>query len=47
MIRQAEGLAGNHAIIYNESADMAERSGRCFSERKILGFVLLTIPSAG
>ena len=45
MIRQAEGLAGNHAI--NESADTVERSGRCFSERKILGFVLLTILSAG
>lgn len=46
MIRQAEGLAGNHAI-YNESADMAERSGRCFLEKMILHFALPTIPSAG
>ena len=45
MIRQAEGLAGNHAI--NESADTAERSGRCFLEKMILYFGLLTIPSAG
>ena len=45
MIRQAEGLAGNHAI--NESADTAERSGRCFLEKMILHFGLRMIPSAG
>ena len=45
MIRQAEGLAGNHAI--NENADTAERSGRCFLEKMILHFALPMIPSAG